>query len=456
MTARWWCEHARLADGVHRDVLVTVVDGRFAAVEPGTPRPAGVAVLPGLVLPGLANVHSHAFHRLLRARTQRGRGSFWTWRDLMYRVADRLDPDGYREVATAVFAEMALAGVTGVGEFHYLHHGPGGSRYADPNEMGSALVDAARAAGVRLTLLDTCYLAADLGGRPLAGAQLRFGDGSGAAWAERATELHARWEGAGDVVVGAAVHSVRAVPPEHVPEIVGWAAAHRAPLHVHVAEQVAEVQRCREVHGRTPVGLLHRLGALGPRTTAVHATHLTDRDVADLRSTGTGVCFCPTTERDLGDGIGPAPALLAAPRGPFGLGSDSHAVIDLFDEARAVELDERLRSRERGVLDAATLLDCATVEGHRALGRPDAGTIAVGARADLVAVDLGSVRTAGCGASAETAVFAASAADVTDVVVDGRVVVADRRHRTVPDAGRRLAAVTATVLDRATTRGVPV
>ncbi|MEJ2868724.1 formimidoylglutamate deiminase [Actinomycetospora sp. OC33-EN08] len=443
----WWCEHVWTGAGpVQRDVLVTVAGGRITAVLGGVPRPPGTPVLRGLVVPGLANAHSHAFHRLLRARTQQGRGSFWTWRELMYRAADRLTPDLYREVATAVFAEMALAGVTGVGEFHYLHHAPGGRRYADPNAMGLALADAARTAGLRLTLLDTCYLTADVSGAPVVGTQERFSDGSSDAWAARVDDLHAALSGVDGVVVGAAVHSVRAVPPSQLPAVVEWATARGAPLHAHVAEQTAEVDACRAVHGATPVELLAEHGVLGPRTTAVHATHLTASDVEALRSSGTGVCFCPTTERDLGDGIGPAPALLAEPAVPLSLGSDSHAVIDLLEEARAVELDERLARRERGVLDAETLLACATRHGHRSLGS-DAGTIAPGARADLVALDLASVRTAGGGATVETAVFAAGAADVTDVVVDGRIVVADRRHTTVPDVAGRLAAVTSSVLD---------
>ncbi|MFC5061341.1 formimidoylglutamate deiminase [Actinomycetospora atypica] len=432
---------------VQRDVLVTVAAGRITAVTPGVARPVGTPVLRGLVVPGLANAHSHAFHRVLRSRTQRGQGSFWTWRDLMYRAADRLDPDGYRELATAVFAEMALAGVTGVGEFHYLHHERGGRRYDEPNAMGLALADAARAAGLRLTLLDTCYLTADVAGAPVAGTQLRFSDGSGEAWAARVDDLHGALAGVDGVLVGAAAHSVRAVPPAQLPAVVEWARARSAPLHAHVAEQTAEVAACRAVHGRTPVELLGDHGVLGPRSTAVHATHLTDADVGALRATGTAVCFCPTTERDLGDGIGPAPALLAEPAAPLCLGSDSHAVIDLLEEARAVELDERLARRERGVLAADTLLACATRHGHAALGFADAGTIAPGARADLVALDLGSVRTAGGGATAETAVFAAGAADVTDVVVDGRAVVTDRRHATVPDVARRLAAVVSLVLD---------
>ena len=230
--------------------------------------------------------------------------------------------------------------------------------------------------------------------------------------------------------------SVRAVPVELVPAVVAWADKHAAPLHVHTSEQRAEIEQCLAVYGRTPTAVLADAGVCGPRATAVHATHLTAQDVASLDATATGVCFCPTTERDLGDGIGPAPALLES-RGVFSLGSDSHAVIDMFEEARAVELDERLASQERGIIGAAALLEAATSGGQRALGWSDAGSLRVGARADLVAVDLESVRTAGAGATVETAVFAATAGDVTDVVVDGRVVVTDRRHVAV-EAGAEL------------------
>ena len=207
---------------------------------------------------------------------------------------------------------------------------------------------------------------------------------------------------------------------------------------MHSSEQTAEVDECVAIHNRTPTALLRDNGVLGPRTTAVHATHLTDQDIADMDATATGVCFCPTTERDLGDGIGPAAALLAG-RGPFSLGSDSHAVIDLFEEARAVELDERLARRERGIISATTLLDAATAAGQHALGWSEAGALRVGAHADLVAVDMGSMRTAGGGATAENLVFAASAADVTDVIIDGRTVVTDGRHIELPDVGDALA-----------------
>jgi formiminoglutamate deiminase len=430
-----WCEHAWLGGEVSDSVRIVVRGGRISAVETGVRPTPSSQILRGLVLPGMANAHSHAFHRALRARTQRDRGSFWTWRKLMYDVAGLLTPQRYRALAAAVYAEMALAGITAVGEFHYVHHDAGGRPYADPNEMGKALIAAASDAGVRLTLLDTCYLRAGLDGAPLAdGPQQRFGDGTGAAWAERVEDLRRDAQADSSVIVGAAIHSVRAVPPSEMAAVVDWADANDAPLHVHSSEQTAEVDECLAVHGCTPTALMRDNGVLGPRTTAVHATHLTDRDIADMDSTQTGTCFCPTTERDLGDGIGPAPALLAG-RGLFSLGSDSHAVIDLFEEARAVELDERLARRERGIVSAATLLDSATAAGQRALGWSDAGELRVGARADVVAVDIGSVRTAGGGATAENVVFAASAADVTDVIVDGRRVVADRRHVSFPDVG---------------------
>ncbi len=451
MTA-YLCEHAWLGGPTsHHQVLVEVDGGRISGVTPdfGGAPPDGTAQLPGLTLPGLANVHSHAFHRALRGRTHTvdtlGTGSFWTWREQMYSVAERLDPQRYLALATAVYAEMALAGITVVGEFHYLHHGPDGQPYDDPNEMAHALVAAARTAGVRLTLLDTCYLAGGIG-RPLAGVQLRFGDGSAQAWAERAAALHAAYPAAADVRVGAAVHSVRAVPAEEIPVVARWAELHgAAPLHVHLSEQPAENEACVAAHGRTPTRLLADSGALGPTSTAVHATHLTAQDIEQLGGSRTGACLCPTTERDLADGVGPARALLDA-GSPLSLGSDSHAVIDLFEEARAVELDERLVSMRRGHFDAATLLRAASSGGWQALGRPDGGRIAPGACADLVAVRLDSVRTAGAGHGPEAAVFAAGAADVSHVVVGGDLVVEDGVHVRVPDVGRALADSIAAVL----------
>jgi formiminoglutamate deiminase len=457
MTAtRFWCEHAWLGgDTVANGVTVEIADGYIKAVTADTDRRAADTTLTGLILPGLANAHSHAFHRALRSRTQRDRGTFWTWRNLMYRAADRLTPDSYYQLARGVYAEMVLAGITCVGEFHYLHHDNGGAPYGDPNSMGHALIAAARDAGLRITLLDTCYLSSGVDGAPLAdGPQQRFGDGTGPRWAQRAETLHQHYSDADDVVIGAALHSVRGVPAEQMGAVVDWAAAHDTPLHVHSSEQTAEVDQCLAVHGCTPTALLRDHGALGPRTTAVHATHLTDADITDLDTTATGVCFCPTTERDLGDGIGPATALMHT-AGLFSLGSDSHAVIDLFEEARGVELDERLARRERGLFSAADLLTAATANGHQTLGFADAGHLRVGQRADLGAVDLNSIRTAGSPAGAETAVFAATAADVTDVVIDGRVVVADRRHTGIENPTRELANGITALLDGEPIRSTP-
>jgi formiminoglutamate deiminase len=431
VTATWWCEHAWLGgDSVADAVLFTVIDGRITAIDTDTTAQPGSHRLRGLVIPGLANAHSHAFHRALRARTQRDSGSFWTWRDLMYRAAGRLNPDRYRRLTRAVYAEMALAGITAVGEFHYVHHDAGGSPYREPNAMGQAVIDGAADAGVRLTLLDACYLSSGPDGSPLAGPQQRFGDDTGDRWAQRVEALLQQVGKHPSVLVGAALHSVRGVPVEQMPAVVDWAATHSVPLHVHSSEQTREVELCLAVHGRTPTAVLRDAGALGPRTTAVHATHLTTEDIADMDRTSTGVCFCPTTERDLGDGIGPAPALLAG-RGLFSLGSDSHAVIDLFEEARAVELDERLASRTRGSIAPDRLLRAATFDGHRAIGWAEAGELVLGARADFVAVQMDSIRTAGGGATVQNVVFAATAPDVTDVVVDGHTVVVDRRHVTV-------------------------
>ncbi|MFI9373697.1 formimidoylglutamate deiminase [Streptomyces parvulus] len=434
-TRTYWLEHAWLGTHVEPGVAVDVVDGRITAVHQDTPAPPpGAEILRGLTLPGLANAHSHAFHRALRGTVQVGSGTFWTWREVMYSVADRLTPDTYLDLARAVYAEMALAGITAVGEFHYVHHAHGGTPYADPNAMGEALIEAAAEAGIRITLLDTCYLSAGFGEPPNA-HQRRFSDGTADAWAQRSSLLkerdHAR--------IGAAIHSVRAVPAEQLATVAQWAAERRAPLHVHLSEQTAENDACRRAHGRTPARLLADHGVLGERTTGVHNTHLTDEDVALLGGSRTGTCMCPTTERDLADGIGPATALQRA-GSPLSLGSDSHAVVDLLEEARAMELNERLRTRTRGHWTAAALLRAATADGHAALGWDDTGRIETGARADLATVALDSVRTAGPlpRLGAETAVFAATAADVRHTIVGGRHVVRDGVHTLVPEVPRSL------------------
>ncbi len=433
MTSATYLLERAYVDGVTRDrVSVTVEDGRFTAVTPDSTGPR--IDVPGLSLPGLANCHSHAFHRALRGRTQRERGSFWTWRRQMYAVAKRLDPDTYYALALATYREMVASGITAVGEFHYLHHQPDGTPYDEPNEMSLALIRAAREAGLRIALLDTCYLSSGFGAPP-EGVQVRYSDQHADRWAERVSALEAfllvePFDRAQEppvetTVLGAAIHSVRAVPRDQLSRVAEWSRQARPtggvrPLHVHLSEQVAENDACVAAYGMSPTEVLADAGALGPMTSAVHATHLTAGDIDSLGKTETYACFCPTTERDLGDGIGPSRRLSTA-GSRLTLGSDSHAVIDLFEEMRATEMNERLATQERGHWSADELLTAATSDGHASLGFPDAGRIAVGQRADLVTIDTGSPRTAGTAADANSAVFAAGAADVTHVMIDGQV-----------------------------------
>ena len=429
--------HAELAwlpgdqGGLRARVLIQVSGDRITRVTPDSDASPEALRLRGLVIPGLANAHSHAFQRALRGRTHPGssRGNFWTWRESMYRLAAALDPDTMRDLARATFGEMALAGVTAAGEFHYLHHQPNGTPYPNANVMGEALLAAADAAGIRLTLLDACYLRGGLDGRPLEGAQRRFGDGSVEAWADRAGALR----GGPTARIGAAVHSVRAVDEQSIGLVAAWAAERGAPLHVHLSEQQLENAECLKATGVTPAGLLARVGALGPGTTAVHATHLTSADVRLLGDSRTAVCLCPTTERDLADGVGPAAALDAA-GSPLCVGSDSRAVIDLFEEARAIELDERLVTGRRGHHKPEALLRAATARGMAVLGW-EAGELAPGRLSDLVALDVGSVRLADWTPNdlLTQVVYAAAAADVTAVVAGGRQIVAARRHLTLGD-----------------------
>ncbi len=389
-------ERAWVEGAVRDDVLVEIENGRFTRVSPRNSRlddrvsssqrefrrPADETPrLAGLTIPGLVNDHSHAFHRALRGRTQRERGTFWTWREQMYAVAERLTPDTYFALARATFRELVAAGYVSVSEFHYVH---------DPEPgMGEALRSAAAEAGIRITLLDTCYVSSGFGAPP-EGVQRRYSDGTALRWAERVGDGPA------------AIHSVRAVPRDQLRVFRG-----RAPLHVHLSEQQRENDECLAAYGVTPTRLLHDEGLLGPGTTVVHATHLTDQDIELLGSTRTNVCLTPTTERDLADGIGPARRLHEAGC-RISIGSDSHAVIDPFEELRGLEMHERLATQERGHWSAAELLAIGTDTQIR-----------VGDRADFVTIDTTSPRTAGTGADESSAVFAATGADVIHVVIGG-------------------------------------
>ena len=453
VTAQYWCELAWLGGNRTEPGVLVAVDGdritdiRYGANSGAGARPEGAVPLRGLTIPALANAHSHAFHRALRGRTHGGPGTFWTWRDLMYRVAARLDPDRYHRLARAVFAEMALAGIGVVGEFHYVHHRPDGSPYDDPGDMGAALVAAACDAGIRLTLLNTLYLHGGLdpvaarGYASLRPEQARFSDGTAERWADRTEALVSALSGPA-TMVGAAVHSVRAVDPPSMEVAADWSRERGAPLHFHVSEQPAENEQCLGVHGRTPVEMIALTGGLGPGTTLVHATHATPRDVQLIGEAGALCCLCPTTERDLADGVGPSPDLARAGVG-LCLGSDSHATVDILEEARTIELDQRAATHGRGVFGVDALASMATSSGYRSLGWQDGGRLEPGALADFATVGLDSVRMAGVDAAnaLPASVFAAGGADVHHLVVGGKTVVRNGSHTTVNAATELASAI---------------
>ncbi len=402
----WHAEQAWLGRRAE-NVLIEVEAGRIVKVREGVPPPVDAIRLKGWTVPGFANVHSHAFQRLLRGEVESGGGDFWEWRERMYGFAD-WDAADYFNHARLVFREMLEAGITAVGEFHYLH-GRG-------NDLGLALIDAAREEGIRITLIDACYLRGGLDGRPLDDRQLAFSDGDADRWARRVDEL----KDADGVRIAAAIHSVRAVDPESMRIVATYARQRGAPLHIHLAEQPAEVEECLAVEGCTPAELLEREGILGPDLTAVHAISLSAADVALLGRNSVAVCACPTTERDLGDRVGPLKALSDAGC-PLCTGSDSNAVIDPLEEARGLELDERRATGRRVLHQPEQLLRAATVDGMRSLGWLDAGEIAPGMLADFVTLDQPAAQRREL--SAAQLVYAFSGCDVTSVVVGGSTVV---------------------------------
>lgn len=355
----------------------------------------------------------------------------------MYRAAESLTPETYEDVATAVYVEMAMAGVTTVGEFHYLHHQAGGTAYDDANEMGHALIRAARRAGIRICLLDVGYFTAGFDGRELDPVQARFRDPSPESWLGRVSDLTAFYAGSDDVVIGFAPHSVRAVPREAL-ALVAESRDPNKPLHIHVSEQPAENEDCLAATGMTPTELLADVGLLGPTTCLVHATHLTDGDIDLIGSSGSFVCYCATTERDLADGIGPAAALSEA-GASLCVGTDSHALIDVFEEARGMEMHQRLSSGRRGVISPEVLMEAATVRGSQSLGLPGGG-LSVGAPADMTVLDTSTTQLSGLvpDGSVGGLVFAGTAADVIETWVGGRCLVSEGMHPLWHEVSRHL------------------
>ncbi len=412
---RWLAGKAWLGgDELASDVLIEATNGVITSITPESGDDA--APLPGVVIPGLVSAHSHAFHRMLRGRTHAAGGDFWAWRAPMYELAGQLTPDSYLRLATSLFTEMLLSGITTVGEFHYIHHQPDGTPYPDANAMGRALIEAADTVGIRLTLLDTAYLSSSVYGDPPLQEQRRFADASIETWADRIAGL----EGSEKARIGVAAHSVRALSPTQLETVVEVGQAIDGPVHVHASEQPSENEECLRAHGVTPVGLLADTGFLGPQTTVVHGTHVTEADIELLASSGSGVCFCPTTEADLGDGIGPATEYAAAGV-PLTLGSDSNTVTDILEEASRLELHDRLRLGRRGLHSPAALLEAATWNGARSLGW-EAGRIAPGYFADLVSLDTQSLELAGTPADLASITMSATRASVQMVIVGGNEV----------------------------------
>ncbi len=400
--------------------------------------PATVVDLPGKALfPGFVNTHSHSFQRLIRGKSESrvtsGR-DFWSWRGTMYHAAAKLDPQDVYDVARMAFLEMVLSGITTVGEFHYLHNAPGGRPYDDPNLLSKQIIAAARSVGIRIVLLRSAYMRSGYE-LPLDPGQIRFFE-SASQFLDNMEALRKEYPAdSTDVRFGVAPHSLRAVPLRELKEIAAWTRERKLPLHMHVAEQVGENEACLREYGLTPVALLGSEGVLGPDFTAVHAIHITADEIELLARANTTVCSCPTTERNLGDGVIAADQVLR--KGiRIAFGSDSQAQIDPLEDARELEYHLRLERQQRAILDqigeqtlASRLFDCATVHGARAVGAPTGG-LTVGSPADFFTVDLDDVSIAGNSGNdlLPLAVFSLSRSAIRDVMVNGRWVIRDQRH----------------------------
>lgn len=422
--ARWLVPDGALVEAGVEPVSVRIDGGRITAIAPTPSSGEAVERLAGrLLLPGFVNAHSHAFQRGLRGHVQHrgaaGRAdSFWSWRERMYALATALDPDGIEAVSALAFLEMARAGFTTVGEFHYVQHQPDGTRYADPDELAWRVIAAAERVGIRIVLLRVAYARAGFGVEPNP-RQRRFYDRS-------PDDVLAAVERIGKrAPVGLAPHSTRACPADWLRAF----AAHPGPIHAHVDEQPAEIEASLREHGRRPLHVFADAGLVSERFSAVHLTHPDDAEIATLREAGGTVVACPTTELDLGDGF------LAAERMEgvrLAIGSDSHALIDPFTELRSLEWHTRALTGQRNVLAhegadglALRLLRHGTIDGARSLGS-EGGEIRVGAPADLVAIDGGVALAAS--RTLPALVFSGHPGMVRDVWVGGKRVVSEGRH----------------------------
>ena len=420
--------------------LVTDNQGRILELVPAANYATGIRLQNRAILPGLVNAHSHAFQRVIRGRTEYRSSdttdSFWTWRDLMYRAANTLDVDDIYVASRMAFLEMALSGITAVGEFHYLHRAPNGEPYDDPNLIAKQVIRAAQDVGLRIALLRVAYERAGFnqGPNPL---QRRFIE-TAETYCHNLERLRSDLGDDALAWAGCTPHSVRAVSLNYLKIVNDYASRNNLAMHMHVAEQPAEVAACIEEYGRSPVALLDTEGLLSDKFTAVHAIHVTPKAIASLAKSGAFVCACPTTERNLGDGVVPADAYLENGV-PICFGTDSHVQIDLLEDARELEYHLRLQRKERNVLAstnehgrsalATRLFDCATINGAKSIGF-NGGSLEPGTPADFVTIDLNDPSIAG--ASEEdllsNIVFSLSRSAIKDVVVQGKRIVVDGHH----------------------------
>src|SRR5215216_5782700 len=412
--------------------------GNITRIVEGKDAPNAVRLNNRALLPGMINAHSHAFQRVIRGRTehrsQHTTDSFWTWREQMYAVANRLEPEDIYNASFMAFLEMASTGITAVGEFHYIHHSRDGSPYSDPNLLEREVIRAARDVGIRIALLRVAYARAGYQTEPDP-QQIRFIESSPDVYLKHLEQLLSVPElKDGTAWIGVAPHSVRAVPLDYLKTIVAFANERELPVHMHVAEQPAEVSVCIEEYGRSPVALIESEGLLSKRFTAVHAIHVTPKAIAALARAGALVCACPTTERNLGDGVVPADAYFDAGV-RVALGSDSQIQVDLLEDARELEYHLRLQKMERNVLSgsalAQRLFDCATLNGAMSIGLHGGGKIEAGSPADFFTVDLDDLSIAGASPDSLLAniVFSLSRTAVRDVIVGGKQIVDNGRHR---------------------------
>ena len=397
-----------------------------------------IVCLPGkALLPGFINAHSHSFQRLIRGRAESRRVSgpdFWSWRETMYQAAADLDPEGVYDVARMAFLEMALAGTTTVGEFHYLHNAPDGRPYDDPNLLSRKIIDAARSVGLRVVLLRGAYQRSGYE-VPANRGQIRFFESTGT-FLENVASLLAEFPADSEGVrIGVAPHSIRAVPLEDLCEIVFWGRERKLPIHMHVAEQLGEVLACKREYGYSPLELLERQNLIDSNFTAVHAIHMSIEEIGLLAAAKGTICSCPTAERNLGDGVLAADEV-ARRRIPIALGSDSHSQIDPLEDARGLDYHLRLTRRQRVILDeihdqelSARLFECATTSGAKSLMIPG-GELKVGFPADFFTVDLSDPCIAGNSPDdlLSLIVFSLTRSAISEVAVGGRLLVRDHSH----------------------------